>query len=151
MPGSLEAGSNICRARPSGMKVGLTLSVVILASLIPLEHWPAHGFLLAVVFIGLSLAEVPIAYLFRRLALFLPMLLVFGLAVPITQVDKTAAWEWMIVRCGFTMYRGIPGGTVVDSCSAVSRIAGHTFAMALSGASGRHAGLHVSVYLHPVG
>src|SRR4051812_39761673 len=48
MPGSFEAGSNLCRMLPSGMKVGLTLSVVILASLIPLEHWPAHGFLLAV-------------------------------------------------------------------------------------------------------
>lgn len=110
MPDSFEAGSNLCRKIPSGMKVGLTLSVVVLASLIPLEHWPAHGFLLAVVFIGLSLAEVPIPYLIRRLALFLPMLLVFGLTVPITQVDKSAAWLWMIalwLRCTVAFLAGL--------------------------------------------
>ena len=89
MPVSFEIETNACRMLPSGIKVGLTLAVIIVASLIPFEHWPAHGFLLAIVFVGLSLADVKIGYLIRRLALFLPMLLAFGLTVPITQFDKT--------------------------------------------------------------
>lgn len=110
MPASFDAETNVCRKMPPAIKVGLTLSVIILASLIPLEHWPAHGLLLAVVFMGLSLADVKIRYLIRRLVLFVPLLLVFGLTVPITQIDKAAAWSWMIalwMRCIVAFLAGL--------------------------------------------
>ena len=59
---------------------------------------------------GLSLADVKISYLIRRLALFLPMLLAFGLTVPMTQFDKGAAWSWMIslwLRCTVSFLAGL--------------------------------------------
>lgn len=99
MPVSTETESNLCRSLPAGMKILLTLSVIVLASCIPLEYWQAHGLLLAIVFAGLSLADVKMQYLIRRLGLFLPMLVVFGLTVPMTQADKTAAWSWSLALC----------------------------------------------------
>lgn len=112
MPASSATGRRIspCHAIPSDMKVGLTLAVIIVASLIPTEHWPAHGLLLVLVFTGLSLAGATIGYLSHRLALFLPMLLVFGLTVPITQIDKVAAWSWTIalwLRCTLSFMAGL--------------------------------------------
>ena len=112
MPASSQTANAIspCHAISSGWKLGLTLSVIVLASLIPLEHWPAQGLLLAVVFAGLSIAGATIGYLARRLALFLPMLLVFGLSVPITQIDQAAAWSWMFglwLRCTVSFLAGL--------------------------------------------
>ena len=110
MPASSEIQTTPLRTIPPGMKLALTLVVIFLASLIPLEHWPAHGLLLAFVFMGLSLAEVPIRYLIRRLALFMPMLLAFGITVPLTQVDQIAAWSWMVamwLRCTVSFLAGL--------------------------------------------
>ena len=110
MPASSETDATPFRAIPPAMKLAMTLVIIILASLIPLKHWPAHGLLLAFVFVGLSLAEVKISYLIRRLALFLPMLLAFGLTVPMTQFDKGAAWSWMIslwLRCTVSFLAGL--------------------------------------------
>ncbi len=112
MPASSQTADGIspCHAISSGWKLGLTLCVIVLASLIPLEHWPAQGLLLAVVFAGLSIAGATIGYLARRLALFLPMLLVFGLSVPITQMDQGAAWSWMLglwLRCTVSFLAGL--------------------------------------------
>ena len=110
MPPSSSRTFSPCLAIPSDWKVGLTLTVIVVASLIPLEYWPAHGLLLVFVFTGLSLADVTIGYLIRRLALFLPMLLVFGLSLPMSQIDKTAAWSWMIalwLRCTVSFLAGL--------------------------------------------
>ena len=112
MPASSETGSTSSpfHAVSSGWKLGLTLAVIMVASLIPLELWPAQGLLLAVVFAGLSIARVTTGYLARRLALFLPMLLVFGLSVPITQINQGAAWSWMLglwLRCTIAFLAGL--------------------------------------------
>ena len=112
MPASPQTSSDIspCHAISSGGKLGITLSVIVLSSFIPLEHWPAQGLLLAIVFAGLSIAGATIGYLARRLALFLPMLLVFGLSVPITQMDHGAAWSWMVglwLRCTVAFLAGL--------------------------------------------
>ncbi len=104
------AKSNLCQALSSELKLGLTLVVIVVASLIPLEHWPAHGLLLVFVFMGLSFADVTIGYLLRRLALFLPMLFVFGLSLPMTQVDRSAAWVWTMalwLRCTVSFLAGL--------------------------------------------
>ncbi len=98
-----------CHALPAGAKLALTLMVIIVAGLIPLEHWPAQGLLLAAVFTGLSLAGVTIRYLARRLTLFLPLLLVFGLAVPASGGGE-AAWNWTIslwLRCTVAFLAGL--------------------------------------------
>lgn len=92
---SPTSSASPCHALPAGAKLALTLVAILAAGLIPLEHWPAQGLLFAVVFTGLSLAGVTMRYLARRLALFLPLLLVFGLSVPISDGGE-AAWNWTI-------------------------------------------------------
>ena len=105
-----ETPASLCHALPSDAKLGLTLTVIVLSSLIPLEHWPAQGLLMALVFAALSLAGVELAYLARRLALFMPMLLIFGLTIPITQMDRESAWTWTIglwLRCLISFLAGL--------------------------------------------
>jgi cobalt/nickel transport system permease protein len=100
---------SICHALPSGMKLFLTVGAILVAGLIPLEHWPAQGLLLALVFIGLSLAGVTMPYLLRRLGLFLPLLLVFGLSVPAVR-SNDAAWSWTVslwLRCTVSFLAGL--------------------------------------------
>jgi len=99
----------ICDLMPAGLKILLTLTTIVAAGLIPLEHWPAQGLLLAIVFAGLSLAGVTMRYLLRRLGLFLPLLLVFGLSVPAVQ-SGDAAWSWTIslwLRCTVSFLAGL--------------------------------------------
>ena len=110
MPLSPQPSQNLCDTLSSDAKIGLTLTVIVAAGLIPLEQWPAQGLLLVVVFVGLSLANVTIGYLVRRLSLFLPMLLVFGLSLPVSQYNKPAAWAWMIglwLRCTVSFLAGL--------------------------------------------
>jgi len=110
MPVSSNSGQTVCHFIPPSIKMFLTLAVIIVASLIPLANWPAHGLLLAVVLVGLSLAEVPVSYLARRLSLFLPLLIVFGLTIPMTQTNKTTAWAWaalLSLRCVISFLAGL--------------------------------------------
>jgi cobalt/nickel transport system permease protein len=71
--------------------------------------WQAQGLLLGIVFAGLSLAGVTIRYLLRRLALFLPLLLVFGLSIPAARTNALA-WNWTIslwLRCVISFLAGL--------------------------------------------
>lgn len=100
---------SICHRLPATLRLLLTLVTILIAGLIPLEQWPAQGLLLAVVFMGLSLAGVSMTYLLRRLGLFLPLLLVFGLSVPAMRSDH-AAWSWTIslwMRCTVSFLAGL--------------------------------------------
>jgi cobalt/nickel transport system permease protein len=100
---------SVCHAVPSTLKLGLALLVIVVTGWIPLEHWPAQGLLLGLVFVGLSLAGVTIRYLLRRLALFLPLLLVFGLSVPVVR-SNDMAWNWTIslwLRCTVAFLAGL--------------------------------------------
>ncbi len=100
---------SICHGLPAGAKLLFTLGAILTAGLIPLEHWPAQGLLLALVFIGLSLAGVTMQYLLRRLGLFLPLLLVFGLSVPAVR-SSDAAWSWTVslwLRCTVSFMAGL--------------------------------------------
>lgn len=112
MPARSATGNppSLCHSIPSDVKLGLTLGVIVISSLIPLENWPALGLLLVIVFGSLSLAGVTVRYLIRRLTLFLPLLIVFGLTIPISQVQKEAAWSWMIalwLRCVISFLAGL--------------------------------------------
>lgn len=94
---------------PGSMKLLMALAVILAAGLIPLENWPAHGLLIGTIYIGLSIAGVTTGYLLRRLALFLPLLLVFGLSAPAIRSDG-AAWSWTIslwLRCTVSFLAGL--------------------------------------------
>lgn len=110
MPVNSPSPAGLCQLLPANWKVGLTLVAILTASLMPAAQWPALGLLLAVVLVGLSFAEVTVGYLVRRLALFLPMLFLFGISLPISQQDPGAAWEWTIalwLRCIVSFLAGL--------------------------------------------
>jgi cobalt/nickel transport system permease protein len=85
-------GSTICHRLSPRLKILLTLAVVVLAVLLPASMWPAQGCLACLVFAALSLAEIPMAYLARRMALFLPLVAMTALAVPLAR-GFAGGWE----------------------------------------------------------
>jgi cobalt/nickel transport system permease protein len=104
-----EENLSLCHRLPSATKILLTLSAILIAGLIPLEQWPAQGLLMGIIFVGLSLAGVTMRYLVRRLALFLPLLLVFGLSIPAFRSTE-AAWNWTLslwLRCTVSFLAGL--------------------------------------------
>lgn len=107
-----DAGSRApspCHALPAEVKLLVAVAIILISGLIPLEHWPAQGLLLGLVYIGLSVAGVTTGYLIRRLGLFLPLLLVFGLSAPAARSDA-AAWSWTIslwLRCTVSFLAGL--------------------------------------------
>ena len=62
---------SLCHRLPPRLKLLLTLGVVLAGVSIPVKYWPAHGVLMSLVFIGHSVAHVPLSYLARRLAIFM--------------------------------------------------------------------------------
>ena len=77
-------------SRPAGgtrdrLKLLAALAVILAGALLPPEHWPLHGVLLVVTFIAQTLACIPLSYLARRLALFLPIVLLLSLSFPLAQ------------------------------------------------------------------
>lgn len=85
---------SLCHRLPARLKLLLTLAVVIAGVSIPVRFWPAHGVLMSLVFMGHSIAHIPLSYLARRLAIFLPMVCMLSLSVPISQ-GFAAGWEIM--------------------------------------------------------
>ncbi|MBW3541746.1 MAG: cobalt ECF transporter T component CbiQ [Planctomycetes bacterium] len=85
---------SLCHRLPARLKLLLSLAVVLTAALVPARLWPVHGVLAVVVFIGHTLARIPLVYLARRLAFFLPLVLVLSLSVPLAQGFQTG-WEIM--------------------------------------------------------
>jgi len=85
-------GSTICHRLPPRMKILLTLAVVALAVFLPASMWPAQGCLACLAFAALSLGEIPLSYLARRLVLFLPMVGITALAVPLSH-GFAGGWE----------------------------------------------------------
>jgi len=87
-----SGGQTVCHRLPPRLKLVLTLLVIAIALVVPIEHWPLHVCLALVVFIGLSLAEIPVHYIARRLALFAPMVLCIALSVP-ASTGFVRGWE----------------------------------------------------------
>jgi cobalt/nickel transport system permease protein len=85
---------SVCHRLPTGVKLFATVAVITIGLSLPAEKWPAFGALASLVLIGHSLARIPLAYLGRRLAIFLPMVLLFSLSVPLSQGFR-AGWEIM--------------------------------------------------------
>ena len=85
-------GSTVCHRLNARFKVLVTLAVIVLAASLPGSMWPAQGCLACLVFAALSLAEIPLAYLARRMALFLPLVAMTALAVPLSR-GFAGGWE----------------------------------------------------------
>lgn len=85
-------GSTVCHRLPPRLKVVLTLVVIVLSVALPASQWPAQGCLVCLVFAALSLAEIPIAYLVRRVLMFLPLVAMTALAVPLAH-GFASGWQ----------------------------------------------------------
>ena len=89
MPGDFldrySRGGTVCHRMSPRLKIVLTMAVIVGCALLPLSNWPLFGCLASLVFAAHTLAEIPIAYLVRRLALFLPIVLMTALAVPLSR------------------------------------------------------------------
>ncbi|MBI5758731.1 MAG: cobalt ECF transporter T component CbiQ [Planctomycetales bacterium] len=74
-------GTTVCHRLPATWKLGLTLTVILIAVSLPFAQWPIHGCLLCLVFVAHSLARIPVGYLARRVAWLLPFII--GLAASV--------------------------------------------------------------------
>lgn len=86
---------SICHRWPARVKLLLAVALVVAGVSVPVEYWPLQGVLVCLVFAGHSLAGIPISYLVRRLAVFLPMLLVLSISLPASQ-GFGSGWEIMV-------------------------------------------------------
>ena len=78
-------GDTLCHRWPALFKLGLTLAVILTAVLLPISQWPVLGCLACIVFAGLSVARIPMAYLVRRLVFLTPMLAGVAVSVLLSQ------------------------------------------------------------------
>ncbi|MBS0265589.1 MAG: cobalt ECF transporter T component CbiQ [Planctomycetes bacterium] len=85
-------GQSLCHRWPARAKIVLTLLVIATGTLLPLEYWPASGCLAGLALVGLSVADIPLGYIGRRLALFLPLVLMTALAAPLSR-GFMGAWD----------------------------------------------------------
>ncbi|MFN0198044.1 MAG: cobalt ECF transporter T component CbiQ [Planctomycetaceae bacterium] len=92
----------ICHRLPTGFKLAVTLCFILVGCLIPVEHWHVHVMLLTLVFVGHTLAGIPMSYLIRRLSLFMPMLLLLSMSLPLSQ-GGDAGWR----MAGSILLRGL--------------------------------------------
>ncbi len=92
MPSEQQSASAKARHRRAVAVLLVAVALIAAAVTIPLRWWPLEGVLASLVFALLSLARVPVAYLVRRLALFLPMVLLISLSLPAAQ-GFASGWE----------------------------------------------------------
>lgn len=76
-------GKSLCHRLPPMVKLGLALAAIVGAVALPPEYWPAHGVLLTIIFIGQTIAGIPLRYLLRRLIWFVPAIGALALSFPL--------------------------------------------------------------------
>ncbi|NOX55342.1 MAG: cobalt ECF transporter T component CbiQ [Planctomycetes bacterium] len=86
--------TTVCHRWSPRLKLVATLLLIAVAVTVPVEYWPVQGVLACLVFTAHSLARIPVAYLLRRLAIFLPMLFLLSISVPASQAFRSG-WEIM--------------------------------------------------------
>ncbi|GAB4151429.1 MAG: cobalt ECF transporter T component CbiQ [Planctomycetaceae bacterium] len=91
---SKSLARSLCHQLPSPVKVLMVTGIILLAAVIPAAHWPVHGVLLTLVFIAHSLARIPLRTLFRRLLVFLPIVVLLSLSFPLSQGFESG-WPMM--------------------------------------------------------
>lgn len=80
-----ESASHTRRWIPDRARLLSAVAVIVTGALVPPEYWPVHGVLIVLVFAAQSLARIPLGYLLRRLALFLPVVCLLSLSFPLAQ------------------------------------------------------------------
>jgi len=84
-----------CHRLPPRLKLFCAFAVITVGVATPAIYWPVQGVLGCLVFAGLSLARIPIGYLARRLAIFLPVIFLLSLSVPMSQ-GFAVGWDIMV-------------------------------------------------------
>ncbi|MSR58114.1 MAG: cobalt ECF transporter T component CbiQ [Planctomycetaceae bacterium] len=85
-------GSTWCHRWPARLKIVLTLAVIVAVVLLPISLWPIHGCLACLIFAAHAVADIPLSYLLRRVALLLPVVLLMALCVPLSR-GFSGGWE----------------------------------------------------------
>lgn len=98
--------ATVCHRLPPLVKLLLTIAVVAIGLSLPVQtlqdegtadpfkFWPLHGLLITLVFVAHTLAGIPMRYLLRRMALFIPIVVMLSLSFPISQ-GFAAGWHVM--------------------------------------------------------
>ena len=76
---------------PSEFKLGFVLTLLLIAGLLPAEHWPAITLLAVIAFVGHALVDTPSAVLCRRGKQFAGVALLMGSAGLVSRGDTDAA------------------------------------------------------------
>jgi len=85
---------SICHRLGPRIKVLLAFLTVLAGVSVPVEYWPLQGVLATWVFIGHSFARIPLSYVFKRLAVFLPIVFFVSFSFPLSQ-GFANGWEMM--------------------------------------------------------
>lgn len=86
---------SICHRMPPIVKLTLAVSVIVAGVAIPVRYWPAYGVLGCLVFVGHSIAGIPLSYLVKRLLIFLPFVGSMAISLPLSQgFDR--GWDLML-------------------------------------------------------
>lgn len=86
---------SVCHRLPPRLKLLLAGAVTLVAVSMPVEYWPVQGVLASVIFAAHSLAGIPLSYVMKRLAVFLPMVFLLSISLPLSQGFEKG-WEIMI-------------------------------------------------------
>ncbi len=100
---------SLCHRLPAGLRLGLPFLVVLIGVLTPPEFWPLSGLLGCVIFIGQTLAKIPMRYILFRLAIFLPPVMMVALSFPMSQGFQTG-WSVsvaIVLRSTLALMAGI--------------------------------------------
>lgn len=85
---------SVCHALPPRVKLLVALGTIAVAVSIPPESWPLLGLVGCVVFAGHTLAGIPMTYLLRRMAVFVPMVCLLSISLPLSQ-GFSGGWTMM--------------------------------------------------------
>ena len=85
-------GQTLIHRWPVWCKLVLALSVITAGLFVPAEAWPLHGLLLCLVFVGLSVAGIPLGYLWQRLLGFWLFAVCLTIGIPAGQ-GFLAGWD----------------------------------------------------------
>ena len=85
-------GDSVIHRWPVWVKLLLAIAVISGGLFVPGEAWPLHGLLICLVFVGLSVAGIPLSYLWHRLLGFWLFAVLLTISIPSGQGFQ-AGWD----------------------------------------------------------
>ncbi len=95
-PRAARQAKSICHRWPPRLKLLLTAGVILAGLCVPAENWPLLGVLIVLVFVGQSLARIPLSLIAGRLAVFLPAVLMLSFSFPLAAGFREG-WDLMVL------------------------------------------------------